>query len=229
MPTIKIKSFEGAEFDAYLAQPVSGNGIGLVVIHDVFGIDDDLRHICDDHAAHGYTAVCPDLFWRKPGGVRPSATRESVAAFLNGFDVDAALRDLISAFGFLRKAKGSNGKVGVIGYGLGARLAFIMAARTDVDVSVGYCPLDLDKNLDEVHDVRMPLLLHIAGDDAFVPENRRGKILDGLAGNPVVRAETYRGAGHSFVLPASRECVPEAALEANSSTKKFLVASLSDG
>jgi len=61
MPAVKIKSFEGVEFDAYLAQPVNGNGVGLVVIHDVFGIDDDLRHICDDHAAHGYTAVCPDL------------------------------------------------------------------------------------------------------------------------------------------------------------------------
>jgi len=228
MPAVKIKSFEGVEFDAYLAQPVNGNGVGLVVIHDVFGIDDDLRHICDDHAAHGYTAVCPDLVWRQQGSEKTPSDKESVAAFLASFDVEAALRDMISAFGYLRKAKGSNGKVGVIGYGLGARLAFLMAARTDVDVSVGYCPLDLDKSLDEIHDVRMPLLLHVAGNDSFVPESKRGRILDRLAGNPVIKTETYRGVGHGFILPMARDYTSEASLQANLSTKEFLIRALSD-
>ena len=69
-----------------------------------------------------------------------------------------------------RRARGSadGGKVGCVGYCLGGRLAFMTAARTDIDASVGYYGVGLEHLLHEKHAIARPLMLHIAGADHFV-------------------------------------------------------------
>ena len=70
MPDIKITSLHSNEFSAYCAMPASGNGPGLIVIQEIFGINANMRKLCDDFAAKGYIAICPDLFWRQQPGVQ---------------------------------------------------------------------------------------------------------------------------------------------------------------
>src|SRR5690349_2063608 len=67
-----IKSFDGGEFDAYLALPASGYGPGIVVLQEIFGVNDYMRSVADWYAAHGFVALCPDLFWRLERGVQLS-------------------------------------------------------------------------------------------------------------------------------------------------------------
>src|SRR5438874_7229374 len=67
---ITVKSFDGGQFDAYVALPAAGYGPGIVVLQEIFGVNEYLRNVCDWYAAHGFVAVCPDLFWRQEPGVQ---------------------------------------------------------------------------------------------------------------------------------------------------------------
>src|SRR5215204_7220545 len=64
-----IKSFDGNEFDGYLSLPASGYGPGIVVIQEIFGVNSNVRSVADWYAAHGFVALCPDLFWRIEPGI----------------------------------------------------------------------------------------------------------------------------------------------------------------
>ena len=67
---IKVQSLDGGEFDGYLALPASGYGPGIVVLQEIYGVNNYMRSVADWYAAHGFVAVCPDLFWRLERGVQ---------------------------------------------------------------------------------------------------------------------------------------------------------------
>ncbi len=230
MADVKITSFEGSEFGAYLATPASGLGSGLIVIQEMFGVNDVMRKVCDDFAAQGYITVCPDLFWRREANIQlTDRTPEDMAhAFelSKSLNAEDAVRDLLSVLGYIRKMKGCSGKVGAIGYGLGGRLAYLMASRSDVDATVCYYPTNLEKNLDEIHDIRMPVLMHFASLDKAMPPDKRIKIMHSLARNPVVMARVYETAEHGFGLKGRKNYNQEAAELASTRTKDFFAEKL---
>ena len=66
---VEIRSREGGEFDCYIATPAfSGKVPAIVLASAVHGVDQDLRALADQFAAHGYIAAAPDLFWRTVPG-----------------------------------------------------------------------------------------------------------------------------------------------------------------
>ena len=226
MPDITIKSLDGKEFGAYCAMPKSNHGEGMLVIQEIFGVNAAMRAICDDFAAKGYVAVCPDLFWRQEPGVQltdqTAAEWDRAFALYKAFDVEAGLRDLLAALAHLRRMPGCNGKVGTVGYCLGGKLAYMMAARSDVDAAVGYYGVGLETMLDEVHDIRMPLMLHIAELDKFCTPDIRAKILKSVARNPKIAVHTYPNADHAFARPNGQNYNEAAATLANQRTADFL-------
>src|SRR5262249_42138677 len=125
-----------------------------------------MRGMCDDFAKKGYIAVCPDLFWRQQPGVqltdKSPAEWDRAFELYKAFDVEAGVRDLLAALAHVRNIKGCSGKVGAVGYCLGGKLAYLMAARSDADATVSYYGVGLDEMLGEIYDIRAPLLLHIA-------------------------------------------------------------------
>jgi carboxymethylenebutenolidase len=139
-----------------------------------------------------------------------------------GLDIEATVRDLLATLGHIRKMGGCNGKVGAMGFGLGGRLAYLMATRSDVDASVSYYPTDLNKNLDEYHDIRMPLLLHFAALDERMPVDKCIKILHSLARNPVIMARVYEKVGHAFAFEGGKNYNAEISALAETRTKDFL-------
>ena len=230
MPDIKINSLEGQEFGAYCAAPPSQRGAGIGVIQEIFGVNVAMRKICDDFAAKGYIAVCPDLFWRQQPGVqltdKTPAEWDRAFELYKGFDVEAGVRDLLGTLAHVRSMKGCSGTVGAVGYCLGGKLAYLMATRSDVDASVGFYGVGLDELMDEVHDIRMPLMLHIAGLDKFCPPPVREKILAGIKKNPVIEAYVYEGADHAFARPNGQNYNKAAADLANKRTAEFFAKNL---
>src|SRR3546814_9734393 len=115
MPDITIKVPDG-EFSGYLAKPASGKGPGILVIQEIFGVNKDMRDHCDNFAAQGYVALCPDIFWRQEPGVQitDQSEEEWQHAFklYQGFDVDKGVEDLKASLAHLRKVEGCTGKVG---------------------------------------------------------------------------------------------------------------------
>ena len=64
---VTIKSFDGGEFDAYVALPASGYGPGIVVLQEIFGVNEFLRGIADWYAAHGFVRSVPIFFGGRSG------------------------------------------------------------------------------------------------------------------------------------------------------------------
>ena len=197
---ITIKADDGGEFMGYLATPESGNGPGVVVIQEIFGVNDVMRGITDGFAEAGYISLCPDIFWRQEPGIQltDQSEEEWARAFelFNGFDLDKGVQDLDSTIETLRGLEGCSGKVGTVGFCLGGRLAYLTATRTKADAAVGYYGVMLTEHLEE--NINAPLILHVPTEDEFVPKEQQAEVHAALDGNDMVSIHDYVGQDHAF-------------------------------
>lgn len=195
-------SNKDGSFGGYLASPSSGAGPGILVIQEIFGINEFVREICDYHAAKGRFALAPDLFWRIEPGVDITDKSEEhwqkAFSLMQAFNVDTGMEDIQTGMSYLRGLAGCTGKVGAVGYCLGGQLAYLSATRTDCDASVGYYGVYIQDHLDEAAKITKPLMLHIAEKDQFVPPEAQTKIMDGLKDNPHVTLHSYPEMEHAF-------------------------------
>lgn len=193
---------EDGSFEAYVARPDRSPAPAVVVIQEIFGVNQVMRDITDGLAGQGYLAVCPDLFWRiEPGiDITDQSEAEWKRAFelFNGFDVDAGIRDIAATIAEVRKRPDCTGKVGAVGFCLGGLLAFLTAARTDADASVAYYGVGIENRTAEADKINRPLMLHIAEEDQFVPKEAQAVIKQALANHPQVQIHTYPGRDHAF-------------------------------
>lgn len=226
MTDISIPAGDGGSFSAYVANPAGGGPApGLVVIQEIFGVNKVMRDLCDGFAAQGWLAVCPDLFWRQEPGVQiTDKTQEEwnrAFALMNGMDQNKAVDDLKATLAWLRQSPDCTGKAGSVGYCLGGRLAYMMAARSDSDANVSYYGVGLDGLTGEAASITKPLLMHIAEKDQFVPAEAREKVLAAVKGNPNVTAHVYPGVDHAFARAGGAHFDAEAADLANGRTAAF--------
>jgi carboxymethylenebutenolidase len=202
---IKIKSFDGGEFDAYIALPASGYGPGIVVLQEIFGVNEFLRGIADWYAAHGFVAICPDLFWRQEPSIeltdQSEAEWQKAFQLYQGLDVAKAVEDSGASVEFLRQHAASNGRVGAVGFCLGGNLAWLLSVRYKADCAVGYYGVGIEKTLSEVDGLTSPLMLHIAGCDDHCPPEAQKQIHDTLDSNPLVTIYDYPNSEHAFGRP----------------------------
>jgi carboxymethylenebutenolidase len=127
------------KFNAYVAEPQGEPKAAVVVIQEIFGVNEGIRRKCDHWASLGYLAFAPDLFWRLQPGVEldPDVSEQFQEALglMGRFDQDLGIRDIEATIRAARQRGAA--KVGCVGYCLGGRLAFMTSTRTDVDASVG--------------------------------------------------------------------------------------------
>jgi carboxymethylenebutenolidase len=199
--SVTIATADGA-MGGYLASPSAPRAPGLVIIQEIFGVNAVMRELADGFAARGYHALVPDLFWRIEPGVQLSdkskAEWDKAFALMNRFDPDSGVKDIQATIAYLRALPDCSGKVGEVGYCLGGLLAYLGAARTDADASVGYYGVNIQKFLSESGKIRKPLMLHIAGKDGFTPPEAQTQIVEGLKSNPLVTIHTYPEMDHAF-------------------------------
>lgn len=201
-----IQTFDHkATFDAYVATPEGTPKAAIIVIQEIFGVNQGIRKKCDNWAAQGYLAVAPDLFWRiKPGiELNPDVEAQMQEAFgyFGKYDADDGVKDIEATIRAVRAGIGGFtgvAKVGAVGYCLGGKLAYMTAARTDIDASVGYYGVMIDKMIDESHAIANPLMLHIPTADHFVGPEAQAAIHAGLDDHPKVTLHDYEGLDHGF-------------------------------
>src|ERR1700757_1925432 len=165
---ITIGGRDGA-FGAYIAQPKVLPAPAVVVLHEVFGVNGDIRKTCDELAEQGFIAVAPDLFWRQEPGVDLSVASEPDwqhgLRLYQACDRDAGARDTKDTANVVAKLPECSGKVAVLGYCLGGLMSFLTAVRYDIDAAVVYHGGDTEKYLSEVNGLNAPLLMHLAEED----------------------------------------------------------------
>jgi carboxymethylenebutenolidase len=226
MTKIRIDTLEGdGGFDAYVAEPEGQPRAAIVVIQEIFGVNEGIRRKCDHWAGQGYLALAPDLFWRLGPGVELDPDVESefkqALELMGRFDQALGVRDIEATIRAARARLPEGGKVGVVGYCLGGRLAFMAAARTDVDASVGYYAVGIPGLLGEQNAIARPLMLHIAGADHFVTPDQQQAMHEGLSGNSRVTLHDYPGEDHGFAAEMGKRRSEAAAQLADSRTEAF--------
>ena len=213
------------EFGAYIALPEVTPAPGIVVAQEIFGVNQVMRDVCDWLAGQGYVAACPDLFWRIEPGIqltdKTDAEWQRAFELFNLFDVDKGIEDMKRTLDHLRDHEACNGRAGTVGYCLGGKIAYLMAARSDADCSVGYYGVGLDELLSEAGGITKPLMLHIASKDQFVPPPAQEKIKAGLTGHPQVTLHVYDGQDHAFAREGGEHYDAGAAELANARTLNF--------
>ena len=215
---------DDSTFDAYVARPADTPRAAILVIQEIFGVNAGIRRKCDKLAEDGYLAIAPDLFWRLEPGVEldPDVEPEFQRALdlMGKFDQDQGIRDIEATIHYIR-AKEGVAKVGCVGYCLGGRLAYMTAARTDVDASVGYYGVGIDGLLGEKHAIANPLLLHIPTEDGFVDKDTQKAMHEGLDDHPKVTLYDYEGLDHGFATEFGKRRADEAAQIADGRTSEF--------
>jgi carboxymethylenebutenolidase len=229
MSKITISTPDG-DFDAYVALPAQTPAPAILVIQEIFGVNQVMRDICDKLAGEGYVACCPDLFWRiEPGiDITDKTEAEWARAFelFQAFDVEKGVADITATLSALRGHDATNGKVGSVGYCLGGKMAFLTASRTDCDCSVSYYGVGLDELLGEATNIKKPLLMHMASEDQFVPKEAQAKIKEALKGHPQITLHVYEGNDHAFAREGGAHYDAAAAKLANQRSADFFKANL---
>jgi carboxymethylenebutenolidase len=223
---VNLTGHEGATVNAYLAKP-AGDGPfpGVLVIHHLPGWDPSTKEITRTFAAHGYNAICPNLYARE--GLETDPDDAAAAARSKGGVPDEQfLGDAGAAIEALRALPTSNGKVGVIGYCSGGRQSFLTAVSLPVDAAVdcygafvtgqvpdGF-PLKVVPIVDKTPDLRCPLLGLFGADDQFPNPEHVAELEEALkAAGKTYEFQSYEGAGHAFFSTNRTAFRPEAALD----------------
>jgi carboxymethylenebutenolidase len=223
----RIRSLDGGEFSAYLALPAGGRGPGVVVLQEIFAVNQYLRDVCDWYAARGFVAICPDLFWRiEPDLDLAEKDHEKARALLGKLDHAKAVDDAAAALDFLRAHPACTGRAGAVGFCFGGRLAYMLAVRYRPDVAIGYYGVGIERALDDAKNLACPLMLHIAGLDKYSPPPVVEQIRAALSPDPRVTIHVYPDADHAFARPTGAHFNPAAAELANLRTLELLVRTL---
>ncbi|MBP0013992.1 MAG: dienelactone hydrolase family protein [Roseofilum sp. SBFL] len=221
-----ISTLDGGNFSAYVCEPPGGNGPGLIVIQEIFGVNAIMRQIADRYASLGYLAVVPDLFWRLEPNIElePDNQEDLAKAFslYEQFNEDQGVDDLIATLEAVKVLPSCSGKVGTLGFCLGGKLAYLMAARSPADCNISYYGVGIDNNLHEQEQIKTPLMLHLAELDEYVSPDAQTQMISSLEDHPHVILHRYLGVNHGFSRVNSTAYVSEIAQQAGDRTLQFL-------
>ncbi len=222
--TVSMVGAGGDEIEAYLAQPIDLTSVGgVIVIHHMPGYDEQTKEITRKFAAHGYLALCPNLYSREAPGASPDDAAAAARA-LGGVPDERLVGDVAGAAAHLKAMPSSNGKVATIGYCSGGRQSFLAACSLQLDAAVDCygafvvapppegAPVTVAPIVHLAKDLSCPLLGLFGADDQFPSPNEVRELEQVLAEyNKKIEFHSYEGAGHAFFATNRASYRPEAA------------------
>jgi carboxymethylenebutenolidase len=165
---LTLRAGDGHELGAYRSLPPGRPRGGVVVLQEIFGVNQHIREVTDGFAADGYAAVAPALFDRSSArGVELGYVPDGIArgrALREEFSWEDTVKDVEAAVNLLR----SEGlKVATVGYCWGGSISFLSAVRLPLDAAVVYYGGQILPFVEEKE--RCPLLMHFGERDASIP------------------------------------------------------------
>jgi carboxymethylenebutenolidase len=202
--TITAGDGDAGRFEAYCAVPEGGQGPGMLLFQEIFGINDNMRTLAERLAEAGYVTLVPDMFWR----IEPRFERKDESgiadafAVVQKFDFATAVSDIRSTHAHLLSMEECSGKVGAVGFCLGGGLAFAAATLSRVDgrgpdAAVCYYGSPVNDLLGHVDHLECPTTFHYGNNDAFIPPEKIAEVEQAVSGRAGVEFHRY-DAGHAF-------------------------------
>ncbi|MEA2191739.1 MAG: carboxymethylenebutenolidase [Solirubrobacteraceae bacterium] len=216
-------------FQAHVALPHAGRGPGILLLQEIFGVNDYVKDAARRLAELGYVVLAPDLFWRIEPGIALGPDELGQAVEVSGrLDNEAAVRDSIAALAVLRTLpEVPDSRAGVLGFCLGGSLAYGVAVQDDPDVAVVYYGSAVPDQLDQAASITCPTLMHWGGADRFIAREQVDAVVAMADGHALIECHVHEGAGHAFdnsFSPMFSE--PVAAARAWELTSAFLARTL---
>ena len=188
--TIKLKTNDGHELDAYRVQPQGSAKGGVVVVQEIFGVTEHIKRVADQFASHGYRVVAPAMFDRVERNVTLAYSEiEKGREYMRQLVWPQTLADVEAAVNEARRA----GDAAVVGYCWGGTVAHVAASELDIDAAISYYGGGVAKMLDKKP--RCPIMYHFGDKDASIPLSDIEPIKKAAPESPV---HVYPGAGHGF-------------------------------
>lgn len=211
-----------AKFDGFLAQPKDGAKRGsVIVVHEIFGVTGHIKDVACRYAQQGYTALAINLFTREGEPPPMSGGFDALREFVGKIPDAQVMGDLDGAMEFLRDGEDSNGKVGIVGYCWGGRVAMLYDAHAPtLDAAIAYygrivgepTPAQPHSPLDLAAQMHAPLLGHFGVEDTSITPAHAAQLRKALeAARKTAEIYVYANAGHAFNNETRESYRPEAA------------------
>jgi carboxymethylenebutenolidase len=203
---IQLTAGDGHVLQAYLAEPAGKPRGGIVVIQEIFGVTRHIRDVAEQYAAAGYLAIAPALFDRVEREVDvPYSDGPKGVGYVKALNSDNVMLDIQAAADLVRSA----GKVGVVGYCWGGQIAFLAAARVNIDAAVAYYGGGISQQL--AHIPRVPVMFHFGEKDTHIP----------LSAVDEIRTAYPRGIYHLYPAQHGFNCTDRPSFDAQSAKLAF--------
>lgn len=220
----------------YEALPDAPTGKGVVVVQEAFGVNEHIEDVTRRVAAAGYHAVAPHYFHRAGGGTAPYGDFSKVVPLFAGLTDEGILVDTDAALDRLAAAGVPAAATGLVGFCLGGRISFLVAARRAIGAAVGFygggivtghARTPFGPLVGEAATLRTPWLGLFGDDDESIPVEHVEQLRSALTAAPVAtEVVRYAGAGHGFHCDQRPSVHAEAAADAWSRTLAWFAAHL---
>lgn len=189
---VKVSASDGHTLGAYRADPAGTPRGAIVLIQEIFGVNDHIRKVCDGYARDGYICVAPAVFDRVSKDIQLGYGPDDVKVAMETrgkLNWDDVLKDVDAA----RDEVADAGKVGVIGYCFGGSVAWLAATRLNFACAVSYYGGNVADFANEKPNC--PIICHIGAQDKAITAEKVEII---RSKRPEVKIYLYDGAPHAF-------------------------------
>lgn len=233
-PLLHTENVRLAEnLNGYYARPMrEGPFPAVMVFMEAFGLNPFIRAVCERLASIGYIALAPDFYH---GKTYDYDNMDGAIGHLKTLDDATIMQETGKAVAFLSSQKDFDvGCLGVMGFCMGGRLAFLAHAGLGEQSKAAVCfygagiapehdPAGRPPLLDRIKDMRGPLLLLYGADDTSIKADEHGRIAQSLSeASKHYILSVFKNAGHGFFSDRRKSYTPRAADEAWSMTLEFL-------
>jgi len=206
----------------YLAKPVDdGNYPGVVMIHEWWGLNDNIKEMADKLASHGYVVLAVDLYDGKI-----ATTSDDARQLITSFDSEYGIQNMNSAVSLLSDDYSTN-TIGSIGWCFGGGQSLNLALDNgDMDATVIYYG-SLVTNSENLSSIDWPVLGIFAELDKGIPVETVNEFESALNEvNVENQIYIYDGVDHAFANPSGERYAPEESKDAWDRTISFLESNL---
>lgn len=202
---VRIAAANG-EFDAYLSAPAKSKGPAVILVSTIFGLDQDMKDLCDDLAGRSCVALAPNFFWRdkeEPGALSVATDMQRAVARAGRLDFKDSTDDLKRSIAEMKRHPNSNGKVAILGFCFGGLHAWRAACDgLGVGAALSFHGTFVSKVMKPGDKLGCPVALHYGDKDELAPPEELAavkKVADATGAEFVV----YPGVGHGYMLKSA--------------------------
>ena len=211
--TVKVKTKDGKDMDAYRAMPASGQGFGtIVVVQEIFGVHAHIADLCRRFAKAGYYAIAPELYFRQGDPKSLTDVQALLREIVAKVPDEQVMGDIDATVAFAKgEGKADTAKLGITGFCWGGRIVWLYAAyNAGLKAGVAWygrvvgdsTPLTPKHPVDIAKDLKAPVLGLYGGADTGIPNDTVDRMRAALkAGSPAAQKsqiDTYPDTPHAF-------------------------------